>query len=486
MVTKYDSVIDLALKRGFFFPSAELYGGAAGFYDYGPNGAALKRKFIELWRQMIVKRDGMLEIDGSLALPEAVYKSSGHLEHFVDPLVECSKCKTIFRADKLIAEKTKKIIPENLSEKEFDTLITKNKISCLSCKSALDKTKKFNMMFMFSAGPRGEEKIGLRPETCQNIFIDFPRLFSTMRIKLPIGIAQVGKAFRNEISPRQGLIRTREFTQAEAEIFLHPAKEFESFDKIKKYKLKLQPLGKKETVDMTAEVAIKKKIISHKFIAYYLALLQQFYEACSLKNFRLRQLPAQERAFYAKEAWDFEVQTELGWIELVACNYRADHDLSGHAKGSGKDLRVLDGAEKVLPHIFELSMGVDRSIYALLEQAYAEEKVKDETRVVLKLNKKLVPVFCAVFPLVSKDRLPEKSLEIYNLLKGCFDCSYDESGSIGKRYRRMDEIGTKFCITIDYDSLKKRDVTVRERDTMKQTRVKITKLLDYLYNKTIE
>jgi len=484
-MSKYDKVIELALRKGFFFPSAEIYNGPAGYYDFGPNGASLKRKFIELWRKMIVQKDGMIEIDGSQTLPESVFQSSGHLSNLVDPVVSCKKCKSHFRADKLLEEKLKKPVPENLSEKEFDKLLKENKVLCPNCKSELSETKRTSLMFLFSAGPATKsDSVALRPETCQNIFVDFSRLFSTMRIKLPIGVAQVGKSFRNEISPRQSLLRQREFTQAETEVFLHPAKEFEKFEKIKNHKLKLMPIGRKDTIEITADEAIKKKIISQKFIAYYLALLQQFYEAAGLKDFRFRQLSNEEKAFYAKESWDFEVNSEVGWLELVACNYRGDHDLSGHGKGSGKDLQVLDGTEKVLPHIFELSLGVDRSIYALLEQAYHEEQVEGETRTVLKLNRALAPVFAAIFPLVSKDGIPEAAQKVYDELKECYDVVYDEPGSIGKRYRRMDEIGCPFCITIDYDSLKKKDVTVRERDSMKQERVKIDKLCDYLCEKS--
>ncbi|MFH0868621.1 MAG: glycine--tRNA ligase, partial [archaeon] len=402
------------------------------------------------------------------------------------PLVECKKCKTIFRADKIVEEFTGKPVPEGLSEKNFDELIAKNKVVCTSCKSYLGNARKFNMMFIFGAGPRNDEKIGLRPETCQTIFIDFPRLYSTMRIKLPIGVAQAGKAFRNEISPRQGLIRTREFTQAEIEVFINPKKDFVKFEDIRKYKLKLLILGKKDVSDVTAEEAINKKVISEKFVAYYLALLQQFYEACGMKEVRFRQVGSDERAFYSKETWDCEVNTSLGWIEVCACNYRGDYDLTQHGKGSSKDLSVMDETERVLPHVFELSMGVDRSVYALVEQAYHEEQVEGEKRIVLKLNKKIAPVFCAVFPLVSKDGIPEKAEEVFNQLKNCFDAVYDEPGSIGKRYRRMDEVGCPYCITIDYDSLKGDDVTVRDRDSMKQERIKIKDLQNFLYNKFIK
>ena len=483
-MSKYDKVIDLALRRSFFFPAAEIYNGPAGYYDFGPVGTALKKNFIELWRKNLVKRDGMIEIDGSLTLPESVFKASGHLSNLVDPVVSCKKCKSFYRADKLLEEKLKKTIPENLPEKEYDKLLKQNKITCPNCHSQLTETKKTSLMFLFNAGPVAKsDVIALRPETCQNIFIDFARLHKTTRIKLPIGVAQVGKSFRNEISPRQSLLRQREFAQAEIEVFFHPARDFEKFDEIKKVKLKLLLHSSNKIQEITAEDAVKKKIISHKIIAYYLALLQQFYEKIGLHSLRFRQLSNEEKAFYAKEAWDFEVQSpDLGWVELVACNYRGDYDLNSHAKGSNQDLSVLDNEEKVVPHVFELSLGIDRSIYMILEQAYHEENVKGETRTVLKLDPWLAPADVGIFPLVSKDGLPEFAKKVMEEVHW-YDTFYDESGSIGKRYRRADEIGIPACITIDYDSLKKKDVTVRDRDTMKQVRVKIKELNNYLYKK---
>ncbi len=482
-MNKYEKVLDLALRKGFFLPAGEIYNGPAGFYDYGPNGAALKRKFIELWRKMIVIEDEMVELDGSQILPEAGYRSSGHLEHFVDPLVLCTKCNAEHRADKLISDKLKKEIPENLSSKEFDDLIKEHKLACPNCKGKLGDVHKFNMMFRFGVGAKAAsatEHVGLRPETCQNIFIDFPRIYKTNRLKLPIGIAQVGKSFRNEISPRQSLLRQREFTQAEAEIFINPKVKFDKFKKIKSYKLRLLPNGKKEQILISANQAVQKGIISNEFTAYYLTLLQKFFEELGIKKFRFRQLTDKERAFYAKESWDFEVETDIGWLELVACNYRGDHDLKSHSEGSKTDMSVLDNTEKVLPHIFELSLGVDRCLYVLLEQSFAEEKVNNEDRIILKLKPRLAPVFAAVFPLVNKDKLPKVAEAVYEMLKQ-YGSVYDGTGSIGKRYRRMDEIGCPVCITVDFDSLKKKDVTVRDRDTMKQKRIKIKNLLDYLF-----
>jgi len=482
---KYDELIDLALRRGFFFPAAEIYNGPAGFWDYGPLGVTLKNKFIQLWREHLVKRDGMLEIDGAQILPQTVFAASGHLEHFVDPLIECSKCGTFYRADKLLSEKLGRDIPESLSCEEFDKLIGQAKLVCPRCKGKFKPTKKFNMMFSFSVGPRADEIVGLRPETCQSIFLDFPRLFRICRAKLPIALAQIGKAFRNEISPRQALLRQREFTQAEIEVFFNPerANEFEKFDQVADYELVMQLEGQSKPKKIKCADLVKKKIVSSKLIAYYLALLQQFYEKVGLCDFRFRQLGKDEKAFYAIDAFDFEVKTEIGWIELVACNYRGDHDLGGHQAGSKKNLTVLDEGKKVLPHIFELSMGVDRSIFCLLLQAIALEKVGKEERLVLRLPPRLAPISVAIYPLLNKDGLPEKAMEVYGQLKGWFDVIYDSSGSIGKRYRRADEIGIPFCVTIDHQTLKDNTVTIRDRDSMKQERIKIAELVNWLGKK---
>ncbi|MEM4713973.1 MAG: glycine--tRNA ligase [Candidatus Nanoarchaeia archaeon] len=477
----YEKIIDLALRRSFFFPTAELYGSLSGFYDYGPYGVALKQNFINLWRKEIVQKSGALEIDGANILPESVFKASGHLEHFKDPVVECQKCKALFRADKLLEENLKKQIPENLSEEQFDELIKNIKLKCPKCKGSLGPVKKLNLMFVFQIGHKDEEKAGLRPETCQNIFINFSRIYKTCRINLPIGIAQVGKAFRKEISPRQGLLRQREFWQAELEVFFNPKnKEFGKYEDYKNYEIQLQPLNLNEPKKIKLKDALDKKLLPNKLIAYYLALLQNFYENLGLKNFRFRELSSEEKAFYAIAAWDFEVKTEQGWLELVACNYRGDHDLKSHSLGSKEDLKVMDGNEKILPHVFELSMGIDRSIYVILEQSYEDEKKED--RIVLHLKPFLAPVFVQVCPLVNKDGLPELAKKIFSSLNSCYYCIYDDSGSIGKRYRRADEIGVPYVITTDYESKENATVTIRERDSMKQKRVKISDLPTILYN----
>jgi len=477
-----DEISNLAARRGFFFPSCEVYSDAnAGFYDYGPFGVLLKNKIIEQWREQLVKKDGMLEIDGCQIMSKSVFEASGHLTSFSDPLVQCEKCKFISRADKLIEEKAKKSVPEKLEPKEYDNLIEKHKIKCPKCDSKLGKTRRWNMMFGLGIGAEGKEGY-LRPETCQSIFVDWPRLAATMRIKLPVGICQIGKAFRNEISPRQSLLRTREFTQAEIEVFFNPKKTQikEKFKEIENYSLQLLPEKKKEIMAVKAKEAVSKKIISNELLAYYLSLLQRFYENIGFRkeNMRFRELGNEERAFYAKEAWDFEVLTSSGWVELVACNNRGDYDLGGHAKKSCKNFEFMDENEKVLPWIFELSMGIDRTLYCLMDKAFKKEKVEKtgEERILMQFPAKIAPIQIAIFPLVNKDRLPEIALSIYNQLEDKFEALYDNAGSIGKMYRRQDEIGTPFCITVDYQSKEDKTVTLRNRDDMSQKRIKISDL----------
>lgn len=480
---KLNDIITLAGKRGFFFQTAEIYSDMnAGFYEYGPLGVKLKNKIIEFWREHLVERDEMIEIDGSQIMPSSVFKASGHLSSFSDPLVQCGKCRFITRADKIIEEATKEIIPERLQIKEYDSLIGKNGILCPKCKGKFGEARPWNMMFKVGIGPEQKESY-LRPETCQSIFVDFPRLFATTRIKLPVGIGQIGKSFRNEVSPRQSLLRGREFTQAEIEVFFNPEKtKTEKFNDIKDCRLQIMPAGKKKAVSLSAADSVKKKIVSNELIAYYLSLLQQFYEKLGIdaENMRFRQLGDQEKAFYAKDAFDFEVNTSLGWVELVACNYRGDYDLSSHQRESKRNFSVMDGDQKVLPHIFELSMGIDRTLYALMDFAFEKEKLEQEERTILHFPPSIAPIQVAVFPLVNKDGLPEIAKKIYNELKEDFEASYDSSGSIGKMYRRQDEIGTPVAITVDHQTKEDKTVTLRDRDSMKQRRVKIDRLKDEL------
>ncbi len=471
---KYEEVVKLALERGFYFPSCGVYGDAhAGFWEYGPSGVGLKNKFLELWRREMVRRDGMMEIDGSQIMSRSVFEASGHLEGFSDPIIECTKCGLLFRADRLIAEASGVCVPESAELEEFDAAIAINRIGCTKCSGRLGETRRFNMMFMVGVGP-GAEPAYLRPETCQSIFVDFPRLYKAMRGRLPLGVAQVGKSFRNEISPRQGLLRLREFYQAEIEVFCNPGRldEAASFGEVGRTVLRIQDGGK--TVEASCEEAVQSGVLPNRFVAYYLGLLVEFYEKTGIDmgRCRLRRLGEKEKAFYAETAFDFEVETDVGWLELVACNYRSDYDLAAHAKKSGEKFEVMDGEEKVLPHVFEMSMGIDRSLYAILEHGLRE----DGERTVLSIKPYLAPVHVGILSLVKKDGLREKTDEIYRGLRRRYDAFLDHSGAIGRRYRRLDEIGAPLAVTIDHKTLEDGTVTIRKRDTMEQERVSISEL----------
>ena len=472
----YEEVMKLALERGFYFPSCEVYSDAnAGFWEYGPSGVGLKNKFLELWRRELIRRDGMMEIDGSQIMSKSVFEASGHLGNFADPIIKCTKCNSTFRADRTIAEIANIEIPESADLNEFDNAISENKIKCPKCKGDFGTTKKFNMMFKVGIGPQ-EEEAYLRPETCQSIFVDFPRLFKTMRGKLPLGIAQVGKSFRNEIAPRQSLLRLREFYQAEIEVFCNPGKlnEVEKFAEIENTIIRVQTDA--EPISMTCKEALESGTVPNKFVAYYLGILTEFYEKTGIdvSKSRFRKLGDKEKAFYAEVAFDFEVETTIGWLELVACNYRSDYDLSSHANKSKEKFEVMDNDEKVLPHVFEISMGIDRSLYTILEHSLQNDE--EHERMVLSLKPYLSPVHVGILSLVKKDGLKEKTDEIFLNIKRKFDAFLDHSGAIGRRYRRLDEIGAPFAITVDHQTLEDNTVTIRKRDSMEQSRVDISKI----------
>ena len=480
----YEQIMQLALERGFYFPSCEIYSDAqAGFWEYGPTGVNLKNKFIELWRREFVRRDRMWEIDGSQIMSENVFVASGHLASFADPIATCTKCKSIFRADKMIEEITKITIPENADLEEFDKVIEEKKITCSKCKGSFEKIKKFNMMFRVGIGAQNESAY-LRPETCQSIFVDFPRLFKTMRGKLPIGIAQIGKSFRNEISPRQSLLRLREFYQAEIEVFCNPGKldDLPKFSEVENTTIRI--MVDDSIKSMTCKEAVDSGIVPNKLVAYYLGLLVEFYQKTGIdvSKSRFRKLGDKEKAFYATVAFDFEVETNTGWLELVACNYRSDYDLKSHANISKEKFEVIDDEIKVLPHVFEISMGIDRSLYTMIEHRLREDKEND--RVVLSLEPYLAPIHVGVLSLVKKDGLAEKTDEIYLMLRKKYDAFLDHSGAIGRRYRRLDEIGAPFAITIDHQTLEDQTVTIRNRDSMSQERIKISDLDSHLAKAT--
>jgi len=471
---------EIARRRGFFWISNEMYGGLSGFYDYAHLGTMIKRKFENLWRKYFLSLDeNFYEIETSNIMHERVFKASGHLESFVDPIVRCKKCGNIERADQIVEDVLKENY-EGLTPKELTKLIKKHNIRCPKCKGRLEEVGILNMMFPLEVGTGKNKAIAyLRPETAQGAYVNFKREYECLRKKLPLGLAIIGKAFRNEISPRNVLLRMREFTQAELQIFFDPDKinEHDDFDSIKDYKLRVIYSGSKTIKEVSCNTMAKKL---PKLYVYYMAKVQQFYLdvlKIDRNKFRFRELSDEEKAFYNKYHWDIEIELSLGWKEVGGIHYRTDHDLKGHQKISKQDMSVNANGKRFIPHVLELSFGVDRNIFALLDIGYKEEK----ERTIFKLPRLIAPYDVAVFPLVNKDKLPEKAIEIKNMLRTMYSVFYDSSGSIGRRYRRMDEIGVCCCITIDNETLKNNTVTLRDRDSMKQIRVKIDDLCAVIY-----
>jgi glycyl-tRNA synthetase len=475
--------MELAKRRGFIWPSFEIYGGVAGFYDFGPLGTLLKNKIIQKWREFYVVREGFFEIDSPSVVPEEVLKASGHVDHFVDAMVECQKCGAAFRVADVAREQTGKDI-EGLSKEEMDQFIKKHRIRCPNCAGGLGEIFDFNAMFRTAIGP-GSQRVGyLRPETAQGIFIDFKRLQRHARGKLPFGVVQIGKGYRNEISPRQGIIRLREFTMAEAEVFFdpedphHPRFSELAGEHLRLWRANDQIEGKEQLTEVTAEEAVKQKLVCNELMAYYLALTKRFLLSLGIPDdvIRFREQTPGQRAHYSSETWDAEVSTErFGWVEIAGIAYRTDYDLSRHARFSGEDLTIFsaDKKRKVLCHVLEPSYGIDRPLYCTLEHSY----VREGKRKYFRLRKELAPMEVGVFPLLNRDGMPEKAREVYESLrlKG-FMAEYDDAGSIGRRYARADEIGTYYCVTIDHRTPKDGTLTIRERDTMSQIRVRIEEL----------
>lgn len=472
-----DKIEEIARRRGFFWISSELYGGLSGFYDYGHLGTAMKRKWENLWRSYFLSLDGnFFEIEPANIMHEKVFVGSGHVKCFVDPIVKCKKCGNTERADHILENVMKENF-EGTSPEDLSKLIEKHRIKCDKCKGQLEDVGVFNMLFPVEIGVNDPQKSYLRGETAQGVYVNFSRAFDHLRKKLPLGLAIVGRAYRNEISPRNLLIRMREFTQAELQIFFDPGKidEHQNFQEVSDYKLMALTENSKNAKEVPCKDLLKKL---PRFYLYHMAVVQKFYlEILKIPKdrFRFRQLSDEEKAFYNKYHWDVEVLFSSGWKEVGGVHYRTDHDLAGHQKVSKKNMAVSIDGNKFIPHVLELSFGVDRNILALLDIFYEEEKERN----VFRFPAKLPPYDCALFPLVNKDGLPEKAEEIRKMLAD-FSLFYDVSGSIGRRYRRMDEIGVKFSVTVDHQTLKDRTVTIRDRDSMEQIRTKIETLTEDL------
>jgi len=487
----HERIFELALTRSFFLPSNEPYGSLSGFYDYGPVGKLMKNKLEGLWRQAFVRDEGFHEVETSIITPEIVLQASGHAANFADPVVECRVCKTRVRGDTLIEEKLKEKAGEKHGAKwdgkldTIDRVVREEGIACPKCKGEFGPAMMFNLMFRTGIG--GEQAAAFaRPETAQGIFTAFPRLFRNHGAKLPVGVAQIGKSFRNEISPRKGLVRMREFTQMELEYFFDPAEQgYPDFAKVAEGKMRFQVGGKTEV--MTAGQAVKGGIAANEIMAYFLYREWEFYRMIGIRDTEMyfRVLPKEEVPHYSKGNIDMEVQTSYGNIETIGNAYRTDFDLSAHARHSKKDLSVFVEArkEKIIPHVFEVSFGVDRPFFCILEHCFREKDEKDKTgNWKLGTGKEwewfdfppaIAPYTVAVFPLMKKDGLAEKAYGVRNLLKAEFDVFHQEGGSIGKRYARADEIGCPYALTIDYDTLKDGTLTIRYRNDGKQERIKI-------------
>jgi len=433
-----ENIISLSKRRGFIFQGSEVYGGLAGTWDYGPLGVILKQNVKNIWwKRFVTDREDMYGMDAAILMNQNVWKASGHVGGFSDPLVECTKCKRRFRADQLDPELRKKN-------------------ECPECGGKLGAEKQFNMMFRTHVGATEDEGAVsyLRPETAQGMFVNFKNVLDTFHPKLPFGMAQIGKAFRNEIAPRDFLFRTREFEQMEIEYFVDP----------KNWK----PVFEHFVAEM------------HAFIADV---------GLDPKKVHELEVPDGERAHYSMRTIDFEYDWPFGRKELYGLAYRTDYDLKAHAKASNVDLSYFDEEAKVrfVPHVIEPSFGVDRTVLAILADSYREDELGGEKRAYLAFSPNVAPVKVAVFPLLkNKDALTSKAREIYQVLRKEFGAvEYDEAGSIGKRYRRQDEIGTPFCVTVDFDTIEKPNnpVTVRDRDSGKQESIPLKDLVSLLSQK---
>ena len=565
-----DALAELAKRRGFFFGSNGAYGGTAGFYTFGPQGAALKRNVEDAWRDRFTIREGNREIEAPTVMPEAVFEASGHLEGFDDMLVECPECGESHRADHLVEDATDVEDAEALPGEEVAELIADNGIACPACGTELagQPVEAFNLMFATDIGPGDAQPGYLRPETAQGIFVEFPRLKEYARGNLPFGITQIGPAYRNEISPRGGLLRLREFTQAELEQFIDPEEDEPPLDRVRDVEVRLYPATEQEAddgdyLDTTVGEAVDEGVIGSPWVGYYLGVAQEWYErvGVDLDRFRFRQHLAGERAHYAADCWDAESEVDGDWIEIAGFAYRGDYDLSKHDEygddsftvfkrydepktveraavdpdmsvlgpefggdaaavaealetlaerdpdafdgetvavdvdGETREVdadvanfsveEVTESGEHITPHVVEPSFGVGRTVQTLLAHAYSEDEVDGESRTYLSLEPEVAPQDAAVFPLVTNDdRLTALADEVAADLRAAgLAVAYDDSGSIGRRYRRQDEVGTPFCVTVDRDGIEgdgPDTVTLRERDSAAQVRIPVAALADEL------
>lgn len=479
---------DIIKRRSIFYKAFSIYGEPAGFYDFGPIGLAIKRNIESAWRKVIPEHPGFIEIETTTLAPEPVFKASGHLSTFTDPIMVCGSCHAGNRTDKLLesfySKKNDKAAITALRKMDLngmETEIKKNKIKCEKCGVELTgKVEYFNLMFKTHAGQGTSEPMYLRPETAQGIFMDFKELYRLNSLKLPCGICQSGKAYRNEISPRQQLVRMREFTQMEAELFYDPNAEFSKTllgeyaksNHIFDTKILFAASGK-EPDETTISELVKSKKVPNEYFAFMIYKDYEFMRSIGFeyKEYWFREIEKEELPHYSRCNLDVEVETSYGTIEITGIADRGTFDLQSHSKISGADLSIMNAEEKVLPSVAELSIGLDRMLLAILDKKAVDDKERGWKW--LKLEKAIAPYDYSIFPLQKDDKLTEMAMKINaHLRKKGLKCNYSDSASIGKRYAKSDEIGVANAITIDYQSLEDNTVTIRERDTAQQRRVK--------------
>lgn len=449
-----EEIIALAKRRSFFYPSSMIYGGLANTWDFGHYGTLLKNNIRDLWiKRFVTERADMVMVDASIILNPKVWEASGHVAGFADALVDCRNCKTRTRADHLIEDKLKDVKVEGLPIEKLTEIIRTNKLKCPKCGSLdLTDARKFNLLFETKVGmvEESKSKAYLRGELAQGIFMNFKQVIDTMRVRLPFGIASVGACFRNEITLGQGVFRTLQFDLMEFEYFIRP----EEWEKV---------FGnwQKEMYDFALYLGLKKDKI------------------------RFREHEEFERSHYSKRTVDLEYQFPFGWKEMWGLAYRTDFDLVNHIKHSGVDLKYRDPktGEEFVPHVIEPTFGLSRLLITILADSYSEEEVNGKKRVVLKLKPALSPIKAAIFPLQKDEKLAALARGVYHNLKKHFNVEFDDAGNIGKMYRRQDEIGTPYCITVDYQTQEDETVTVRDRDTMEQERIPVSKLEEYINKK---
>ena len=457
MVKDMETIVNLCKARGYIYPGSEIYGGLANTWDYGPLGVELKNNVKKLWRKKFIQeKKDIVGLDAAILMNPETWVASGHLTSFSDPLIDCKECKTRHRADKLIEEwaheNKQDLIADGWTDEQMVKFIEDNKIPCPNCgKTNFTSIRKFNLMFKTFQGVTEDSTatVYLRPETAQGIFVDFKNVLRTTRKKMPMGIAQIGKAFRNEITPGNFTFRTREFEQMELEFFCKPGTDLEWFKYWKEF-----------CENWLLSLGMKKE------------------------NIRLRDHSKEELVFYSKATTDIEFNFPFGWGELWGIADRTDYDLTQHMNHSKQDLSYLDPEtnERYVPYVIEPSLGADRVTLAFLCNAYdVEDLGEGDSRVVLHLHPALAPYKVAILPLSKK--LGDKANEIFDKISKSFSCDYDEAGSIGKRYRREDEIGTPYCLTVDFDTLEDNQVTIRDRDTMEQVRIPIDEVENYINGK---